>query len=283
MSFSPENLVKIPGGWYNVGSIWKGGGIMPCYLIDLDGTIYRGREVLPGAAAFVEALERAGRPYRFLTNAAERDPREIEGTLRRMGVPAPEGAVVSAAHLAADLLRELSGEEHPRAAVFGTEFFREFCRREGLVLTEEGPEFLLMSFSEELTMGDIRRACGLIRRGARFTATHPDRLIPGEGGLLPYMGGILEAMTAATGVEPIIAGKPSGHIRGYFTRLFGCPAGDIRMVGDQLETDMALARNCGFEAWLLLTGSTSPEEAARHPGEFDRCFAGMGEVLEECL
>ena len=87
---------------------------MPCYLIDLDGTIYRGREVLPGAAAFVEALERAGRPYRFLTNAAERDPREIEGTLRRMGVPAPEGAVVSAAHLAADLLRELSGEEHPR-------------------------------------------------------------------------------------------------------------------------------------------------------------------------
>ena len=91
-------------------------------------------------------------------------------------------------------------------------------------------------------MGDIRRACGLIRRGARFTATHPDRLIPGEGGLLPYMGGILEAMTAATGVEPIIAGKPSGHIRGYFTRLFGGghpdgggPAGDRHGAGPELR------------------------------------------------
>ena len=255
---------------------------MACYLIDLDGTIYCGREPLPCAAAFIEYLSRTRQPYRFLTNAPEKSPRESERKLRGRGVPAPKGAVITSSILAGDYIKELSPKnDHPRTAVFGTAFLRRYAALRGLSLTEENPEFLLMSFSEKLTMGDVQRACGLIRQGARFLATNPDDLIPSEEGPLPHLGGILQAITAATGVQPLIAGKPSAHLRQYFTHLFQCRAEEIRVIGDRLDTDMGFARNCGFQAWLLLTGSTTPEEAARNPADFDRCFCGMQEIMEE--
>lgn len=254
---------------------------MACYLIDLDGTIYRGREPLPCAAEFIEYLGRSGQPYRFLTNAPEKSPREIERKLRRLGIPTPKGTVITSSILAVDYIKELAENGQPRTAVFGTPFLQRYAALRGLCLTEQNPEFVLVSFSEELTMGCVRRACGLIRQGARFLATNPDDLIPSEEGPLPHLGGILQAITAATGIQPLIAGKPSAHLRQYFTRLFQCRAEEICVIGDRLDTDMGFARNCGFQAWLLLTGSTTPEEAARNPGDFDRCFYGMREIMEE--
>ena len=228
---------------------------MACYLIDLDGTIYCGREPLPCAAEFIEYLGRTGQPYRFLTNAPEKSPREIERKLRRLGIPTPKGAVITSSILAVDYIKELAENEQPRTAVFGAPFLQRYAALRGLCLTEENPEFVLVSFSDDL--------------------------IPSEEGPLPHLGGILQAITAATGIQPLIAGKPSAHLRQYFTRLFQCQAEEIRVIGDRLDTDMGFARNCGFQAWLLLTGSTTPEDAACNPGDFDRCFCGMREIMEE--
>lgn len=255
---------------------------MSCYIIDLDGTIYQGRAALPCAAEFIEYLNRTGQDYRFLTNAPERTPARIEQMLRRIGIPAGSGSVITSGILAVDLVRELAQKkEPPRTAVLGTPFLKKYAELCGLNVTNQNAEFLLLSFSETLTMGDVRLACSLIRRGAGFVATNPDDLIPGEEGPVPHLGGIIQAITAATGIRPLIAGKPSGRLRRYFTDLFGCSADEIRVVGDRLDTDMTFARNCGFEAWLLLTGSTGAETASSHKEGYDRCFEGIPEMMKE--
>ena len=101
---------------------------MACYLIDLDGTIYCGREPLPCAAEFIEYLGRTGQPYRFLTNAPEKSPREIERKLRRLGIPTPKGAVITSSILAVDYIKELAENEQPRTAVFGAPFLQRKTR-----------------------------------------------------------------------------------------------------------------------------------------------------------
>lgn len=276
----------------------------PCYLIDLDGTVYCGSRPIPQAAALIEQLNRTGQPYRFLTNAPERSPRRIEEKLRQMGIPAGKGSVLTAGTLAVDYLL---GQRLPgaplRVAILGNAYLRRLASLRGLtVVPVEGPhglkksgpgqagasagggtgrelpDWVLISFDEEITLGQIRQACRLVRRGVPLLATNPDDLIPSEDGLLPHTGAILHAVTQATGVSPRIAGKPSGSLGSYFTRLFDCPAGEIRVVGDRLDTDMDFARRCGFQAWLVLTGSTDRETARLHRRQYDRCFAHIGEI-----
>lgn len=252
---------------------------MACYLIDLDGTIYCGPRPLPYAAEFIRRLNQAGRPYRFLTNAPERSPRLVERELRRMGIPAAKGSVLSAGVLSVEYLAGQKKKDKPlRVCLLGNRYIRRLAALKGLVLTDKDPDWLLVSFGEEVTIGEIRQACRLIRRGVPFLATNPDDLIPSADGLMPHTGAILRAITQATGVEPLMIGKPSNSLGKSFLRLFGCTAQEIRVIGDRLDTDMAFARSCGFQAWLMLTGSTGRQQALEAKGQFDRSFSSMEEL-----
>ena len=252
---------------------------MACYLIDLDGTIYCGPQPLPYAGAFIQRLNRAQCPYRFLTNAPERSPRLVERELRRMGVPARKGSVLSAGVLAIEYLTQQRPQDRPlRVYLLGNRYIRRLASLKGLLLTDQEPDWVMVSFGEEVTIGEIRQACRLIRRGVKFLATNPDPLIPSADGLMPHTGAILGAIAQATGVEPLMIGKPSNSLGAAFTQLFGCKPQDIRVIGDRLDTDMAFARSCGFEAWLMLTGSTGPEEAFAAREQFDRSFSSMEEL-----
>lgn len=250
------------------------------YLIDLDGTVYRGLKVLNGASDLIRKMNEKNLPYRFLTNAPEVSPGDILQKLHKMDVPAREGTVITSAILAVSVISQR--EKHPRTAVFGNAFLRQYAQSQGLVLTRQDPDYVLMSFCPEMTMADVNLACQLIRRGATFVATNPDDSIPSEQGAVPHLGGVLVSMTAATGIKPFIAGKPSSYLRTYFTRLFDCEASDIRVIGDRLDTDMGFARSCGFKGWLVLTGSTSQKEAFEDRSQYDHCFQSVEEICS-CL
>lgn len=250
------------------------------YLIDLDGTIYCGRNPLPHAADFIGFLNQRQIPYRFLTNAPENHPEDIERRLVEMGVPARPGAVVTAAMLAVDCLREMAAREPVRRVrVLGDDYLKERVARDGFILDGERPDCVLVSFAPSITAGEIQEAACQIREGARFIATNPDDQIPSERGLVPHTGFIVSAIAACSGVKPVMAGKPSDALRERYLALFGCRPEQICVVGDRLDTDMAFARACGFRAYLMLTGAVSRQEAMGRPEAYDRLFMGLDEII----
>lgn len=250
------------------------------YLIDLDGTIYCGRQPLPYAAEWIGLLNRKRTPYRFLTNAPENHPEDIERRLVEMGIPARPGTVVTAAMLAADCLREMAAREPiRRVRVLGDDYLKSRIARDGFILDDKRPDCVVVSFAPSITAGEIQEASCQIREGARFIATNPDDQIPSERGLVPHTGFIVSAIAACSGVKPVMAGKPSDALRTRYPALFGCPPEQICVVGDRLDTDMAFARACGFRGYLVLTGAVSQQEALEQHEAYDRLFMGLDEII----
>jgi 4-nitrophenyl phosphatase len=251
------------------------------YLIDLDGTLYCGHQPLPGGTALLELLHRRGLPYRFVTNAPENHPEEVETCLRAMGLDILPGSVLTAATLAVRLLAALGREQRiTRVRVLGDQYLRRLVAGEGFVLDDQAPDCVLVSFCSDITTGQIQDACCQIREGALFLATNPDPRIPGARGEVPHTGMLTEAITRCTGKKPLVAGKPSDRLRPFFTELFRCKPASIYVVGDRLDTDMALAQNCGFTGLLMLTGSTSPEKAAAASHSYHHAIRNLKELTD---
>jgi HAD superfamily hydrolase (TIGR01450 family) len=250
-----------------------------CFILDLDGTVYRGNTALPHAAEFISRLNADGSRYVFFTNSPENSPATIERMLHSLSIPALKGSVITSGMLAVDYLAGKAAAGGPlRVNILGSRYVRKLASSSGLTVTAEKPDCVLASFSDAVTMGDIKKACRQIDGGAAFIATNPDDVIPHEDGLVPHTGAILHAITSATGKKPFIIGKPSEYLAAYFTALFGCAAGEICVVGDRLDTDMKFARNCGFRACLVLTGITSSHCADSRRKDFDDCFADLREL-----
>ena len=246
------------------------------YLFDLDGTFYCGKLPLPGGDQLITLLNEKEIPYRFLTNAPENHPEDIEARLRAMGVPLRPGTVVTCAMMAVDLLEELrKTRQLSKINVLGDGDLRRRVRERGFALDEKDPDCVLLSFAREITVGQVQDAAVQIHRGALFVATNPDPDIPNDRGLMPHTGWLIDGITHVTGKQPLMAGKPSPASRDTYTALFRCPPEAITVLGNRLDTDMAYARACGFRSVLILTGATSKEEAEKHRGEYDEVVEDM--------
>ena len=251
---------------------------MHYFILDLDGTVYRGNTALPHAAEFISRLNAEGSRYVFFTNSPENSPATIERTLRSLSIPAVKGSVITSGMLAVDYLRKEAAGGFLRVNILGSQYVKKLASSNGLAVTTEEPDYVLASFSDDITMGDIKTACRQIDEGAAFIATNPDDVIPYEEGFVPHTGAIIHAITSATGQKPFIIGKPSAYLAEYFTSLFGCAAADISVIGDRLDTDMKFARNCGFRACLVLTGITTSHYADSCRKDYDYCFADLREL-----
>lgn len=252
---------------------------MRCYIIDLDGTIYRGSNPLPYAADFISRLNDEGIKYVFFTNSPEQNPQAIENLLHSLSIPAQRKRVITSGTLAIEyLVKKTSPKKPVRVNILGSRYLKTQATLCGLMVTQDQPDYVLASFSNDIVMREITKACQQIRMGAKFIATNPDDVIPSDEGLVPHTGAIIYAITCATGVTPFIIGKPSVYLMEYFTAFFGCSADDICVVGDRLDTDMLFAKNCGFQAYLVLTGITSSDHAFACHNDFDRCFENLKEL-----
>ncbi len=229
-------------------------------LADLDGVFYRGDVPLPGAADFVRWLDRAGIPYLFLTNNSTRTPRQYAEKLARLGLPVrPEQVLTSAlatrAYLEARAPRGtgiyLIGMGGLEEALLGDGYFR---------LEEERPAYVVVGLDTHLTYEKLRRATLLIRAGATFIGTNPDRTFPAPEGITPGCGAILAALEAATGVSPIVIGKPERWMLEEGMRRLGATPDHTAILGDRLDTDIAGGKRLGLVTLLVLTGVHGPAD-----------------------
>jgi 4-nitrophenyl phosphatase len=232
-------------------------------LLDLDGTVYRGDDPIPGAAETIRAARAAGVRVLFVTNRANRTEAVVVRQLTSLGIPCRRGDVVTTAAAAAAHCAARGGG---RCFLVGGRGLREAFAAHGLDSAPDGPaEWVVVSLDLHFTYAKLARATALVLGGARFVATNPDRLITVGDALLPEAGALVAAVRVATGVEPVVIGKPSPTLFQEALRAAGCNPGDALAVGDCLDTDIAAATAAGIPSCLLLTGVTTRDDADRSP------------------
>lgn len=235
------------------------------WLLDLDGTLLIGERLLPGALELLAVLERRREPRVFLTNNSSRATADYVRRLERLGVAARSGQVLTSGGATIDHLR--AHTPHRSLFLIGTPALEGEMREAGFELDAADPDCVVVGYDLGFTFAKLERACALLLAGKPYYATHPDRTCITEGGLLPDIAAILAACEAVTGRAPRIIGKPYPEMVAAALGRMGASAATTAMVGDQLDTDMAMARAAGLVGVLVLTGETGRQALAGCPPE----------------
>lgn len=249
-----------------------------CFLLDMDGTVYLGEELLPGALAFLQQLRRKGKDVLFLTNNSSRSARYYAQKLTRLGWPVSTDAILTSGIATAAYISGIK----PQARIYllGTPDLAEEFSRWNLTLTNHAPDYVVLGFDTTLTYEKLRTACQLIRSGIPYLATHPDINCPTEAGYIPDCGAMAALIRESTGISPKVIGKPNREmIDAVFVRKPYPPAA-LAMVGDRLYTDIATASNAGITGILVLSGETRREDLDNSPVQPDYIFADLGELAQ---
>lgn len=213
------------------------------WLIDLDGTLVRGRQVLPGAAAFLEALD--GR-FVIVSNNAEHTPLELSRCLKRMGLGVPPRKIVLAGTTALDDI----ARRRPRAriTVMASKSLIVHARDRGLNPVRERPDIVFLGRDRSFSYEHLMRAANAVRDGAELVVANPDLVHPGpDATVVPETGALLAALLACTGPVPHrIVGKPEPALFEAGLKLLGLPKDAVMMIGDNPATDGAGARRFGL-------------------------------------
>ncbi|MFA1537563.1 HAD-IIA family hydrolase [Actinomadura monticuli] len=235
-------------------------------LLDLDGVVYVGRRPVPAAAESLAKARAAGQRLAFVTNNASRTPSAVAALLTEVGVPAEAADVVTSAQAAARLLAERlpAGSE---VLVVGGMGLRHALYARGLrpVSTAAGrPAAVAQGYHPDLGYGALSEGAQAVAMGALFVGSNGDLTIPGgEGPPHPGNGALLRVISAATGVEPIVTGKPERPLHQESVLRTG--ARRPLVVGDRLDTDIEGAWNGGADSLLVFTGVTDHMQALTAP------------------
>ncbi len=261
-------------------------------LLDLDGVVYRGDQLLPGARAFVAWLDATGRDTRFISNNSMASPEEVAAKLRRLGIAAPEGRVITASRVAVDLLAtRFPGQP---AWIVGLPPLRQMAAEAGLRVLNlrnndrpDDPAYpataarvVLVGLDRSLTYAGLQQATRALLAGAEFLAINRDPQLPVEDGVDPGCGAILAALQVASRREGEIIGKPApALLLNALAALHADPARAV-MIGDALEMDIEAGQRAGIDTILVLSGLATPERAAQATPPPTWICQDLADVLE---
>lgn len=238
-----------------------GPGWYDAYVFDLDGTLYLGEQLLPGAHEVIGRIRARGLPVRFVSNNPTLDVAAYQAKLNRLGLDLHPGELVTSLAATTGWLTR----HRPDAVVFpvGERPLIEALQAAGIRLSENPSEIdiVLASYDRTFTYRKLQIAFDALwfHRRAVLMSTNPDRFCPmPDGRGEPDAASIVAAIEASTGVTcERTFGKPSPTMLEVVSAGLGVPAGDTLLVGDRLATDMAMARSAGMDGALVLTGDSS--------------------------
>lgn len=241
------------------------------FLVDLDGVVYTGNTPIPGAAEFFAFLRETGRRFQCITNNSTLTSAQYVAKLNGMGIPVGEEQVLTSPQATALYLRE----RYPEGAKLypiGEEGLIRALLDEGFQLVPRLPNAVVCGLDRRLTYERLKGACLAIRAGAQFIATNPDLALPTEEGLLPGNGATIAYIRAATGVAPLVIGKPESAMLDIARERIGAVREETAIVGDGLLTDMMAGLHAGVAKVLVLTGVTTRADLEAPPVAPDYVF-----------
>ena len=234
------------------------------YLLDLDGTVYRGNQVVPNAGQVVGELLRREAQVRYFTNNSAARPVQVSAILNHMGVPCKPEWVFSTGQLAA---RVCLDRGFRRVFVVGEEGLVQTLAQSRVPVGEDSPDAVVVGICRSFTYDMLDRAANYIRSGSAFIATNRDATYPLEAGRLqPGSGAIVAAIEVASGKQPEVLGKPFADLALLAIESAGVALADTLVVGDRLDTDIACGVAAGCDTFLVLTGVESAVPAGQAGG-----------------
>lgn len=235
-------------------------------ILDMDGVLWREKSPLIDMPATFNEMLRRGWKIVLATNNSTKTPAAYQALIRDFGVELEESQILTSSQAVADLLHRKFPMGGP-VYVIGETGLQVALAERGFYLTDSYPVAVVVGIDRQITFEKLRTATLLIRAGAKFYATNPDRTFPTPEGLIPGAGALLAALEASTDQTPIIAGKPHPAILEVALQRLGTRPAETLMVGDRLETDILGGQNAGCKTALVLSGVTTREMALQvQPG-----------------
>jgi NagD protein len=247
-------------------------------LIDMDGVIYRGSHLIPGADQFIDTLKRERIPFLFLTNNSQRTQRDVATKLDRMGIHVEASNIFTCAMATAQYLaaRKPSGT----AYVIGEGGLLEAMHRHGFSIVDHDPDFVVVGEGRTLTLDTLECAVNLILSGAKLIATNLDPNCPTKTGTRPGCGATIAYLEAVTGIKAFGVGKPSPIMMRAARKELGLQTSQTVMIGDTMDTDILGGVQMGYRTVLTLSGSTQRPDLEQYAYGPDIVVDSIADLLD---
>ena len=227
-------------------------------FLDLDGTIYLGGNLIPGALEFLARCEELGVRRYFLSNNSSRSVEQYVEKLHKMNIPCTADDVLLSTH---DLLSWLQNEGVSKTWAIATKGMCEMMESAGISTRDKDPEYVVLGYDTEINYEKISTASIHMHNGIPLVASHPDMVCPSPEGGLPDVGAYLAMLKVTTGKDPVhITGKPNPGMILHKIEELELDVAKCAMVGDRLYTDMEMAIQAGCVSVLVLSGEATRQD-----------------------
>lgn len=246
------------------------------YLIDMDGVVYRGSELIPGAQRFIEELLHQRAPFMFLTNNSQRTRRDVATKLQRLGIPAEEHHVYTCAMATARFLA--NQKPAGTAYVIGEGGLLTALHNNGYSIVEKDPDYVVVGEGRTLNFEMVEAAVSMILNGAKLVATNLDPNCPTQHGTRPGCGAVVSMLETATGVKAFSVGKPSPIMLRGARKELGLGSEQTIVIGDTMETDVLGGVQLGFKTILVLSGNMRAEDLPNYAFRPDKIVESLADL-----
>ena len=252
------------------------------FLLDMDGTIYLGDELIEGATDFLQKLKEEGKRYIFFTNNSSKNKDSYVEKLNKLGINASREEVFTSGEATTMYLSKIK----PNAKIYllGTPALEEEFQRAGFLLEGERHkdiDYVVLGFDTTLTYEKLWGACEYVSEGVEYIATHPDFNCPlPNDKFMPDAGAMAALIEASTGKTPLVIGKPNKQVVESIASKYNLNKEDMAMVGDRLYTDIMMGINSGITSVLVYTGETKPEDYKNSKIRADYVFNSVKDMMD---
>jgi NagD protein len=251
------------------------------FLIDMDGVIYRGGHLIPGADRFIGELRTMNIPFRFLTNNSQRTRLDVATRLQRLGIDVEMEHVYTCAMATARFL----AEQKPggTAYVIGEGGLLNALHSNGYAIVDKDPDYVVVGEGRTISFEMVEVALKMIMGGAKLVATNLDPNCPTESGLRPGCGATVAMLETASGVKAFSVGKPSPVMLRGARKELGLTTDQTVVIGDTMDTDILGGVQLGFKTILVLSGGTQREDLAHYAYQPDMVVDSIAELDQKEL
>jgi NagD protein len=246
------------------------------YLIDMDGVIYRGADVIPGAERFINDLRATDVPFLFLTNNSQRTRLDVATKLQRLGIDAEDRHVFTCAMATARFLAQQ--KPNGTAFVIGEGGLLTALHNNGYAIVDKDPDYVVVGEGRTFNFEMVEAALRMILAGAKLVATNLDPNCPTHNGMRPGCGAIVAMLETASGIKAFSVGKPSPIMLRAARKELGLTTDQTIVIGDTMETDILGGVQLGFKTILVLSGGTRREDLDRYTYRPDMVVESIAEL-----
>jgi HAD superfamily hydrolase (TIGR01457 family) len=248
------------------------------FMLDLDGTLYVGPDLVESTGAFLKFLKKNEIPHLFVTNNSSQSAIEYKEKLIKKGLEVDEKQVITSGDSSIIYLQNHT--DFKRVFLIGTPSLENDFKKAGFILDEDDPQCVVLGFDTGITYKKLELAGRFLYAGLPYYATQPDITCITERGLTPDVGVFIEGLKLMTGRDPLILGKPSIFmVEAAMDRMGLKDLSKVCMVGDQLDTDITMGVKNGLISVLVLSGETNLKKAKKFELKPDYILKDVGELL----